>query len=113
MELKNMKRTKAEKKEHISDAPSVGMSPEDYPYGLTINLEKESLDKLGLDIDDIAIGRRVSIEAVAKITNLNKSISEKDNHSSMSLQITDMSVTPKGSNNPKTLKEALGVLGSK
>jgi len=112
MQLVNMKRTKSEKEEakETCCAPS-SSSIEAYPYGLEIRLEKESLDKLDLDVDNIAIGRRLTIEATAKITNLNKSISEENNNSSISLQITDMAISVKGNDNPKTLKEALGVLG--
>ena len=112
MKLISMKRTKTEKKGNIETcAPCDSSSVEEYPYGLEIRLEKESLKKLGIDVDDIAIGRKVIIEATAKVTNLNKSISASNDSSSMSIQITDMAVTVKGNDNPKTLKDALGVLG--
>ena len=112
MKLINMKRTKTEKKESTKDcAPCSSSSTEEYPYGLEIRLEKETLKKLGIDVDDIAIGRKLTVEATAKVTNLNKSLSVSNDSSSMSLQITDMAITVKGNDNPKTLKDALGVLG--
>ena len=108
MKLINMKRTKTEKKGNIETcAPCDSSSVEEYPYGLEIRLEKETLKKLGIDVDDIAIGRKLIVEAIAKVTNLNKSLNDS---SSMSLQITDMAITVKGNDNPKTLKDALGVL---
>ena len=106
-----MKRTKTEKEKNRETAVAPSSFVEEYPYGLEIRLENESLKKLDLDVDDIAIGRKVTIEATAKVTNLNKSISEENNNSSMSFQITDMAVSVKGNDNPKTLKDALGVLG--
>jgi len=114
MKLISMKRTRAEKKENIEPcAPSSTLSSvEEYPYGLEIRLEKESLKKLGIDVDDVAIGRKVHIEAVAKITNLNKSVSMSNDSSSMSIQITDMSITMRGNDNPKTIKSALRMLGA-
>ncbi len=67
MELHSMKRTKAEKK---STSPEVATPYEgdDYPYGLEISLEKESLAKLGLDIDDFVVGGEVEIICHAEVT---------------------------------------------
>jgi hypothetical protein len=86
-----MKRTKSEKTENKS--PEVyAESEEDYPYGLEIRMEKESLGKLGLDIDDFSINTKVDIVCQAEVTHLSESVSSDDSHSSASFQITDMAI---------------------
>ena len=85
--MKSMKLTKKQAKESeegIMDEP-------EYPYGLSINLENESMEKLGMDgLPDI--GKEMILNARVTVTHINESASNRDKklHRSMSLQITDM-----------------------
>lgn len=87
MELKSMKVSKAEKKEHM-DAMCKPMDNE-YPYGLRINLEEDAISKMGISLP--AVGSKMKLEAVVEVCNVSMYEGE-GNHKrrSMSLQITEM-----------------------
>lgn len=72
----------------------VGLTPAadapKYPWGLEINLNDDSLDKLGVKTLP-AVGTEVTIVAKATISSTSERSTESDgNCASMSLQITDM-----------------------
>jgi len=94
MELVDMKRSKSEMKG--TDAPEAvsGSSKEKYPWGLSINLEKESLSKLGIDIKKMKLGATMTLSAQVEVSSIseNQNIGSPDNKS-MSLQITKMAVS--------------------
>ncbi len=114
MNLHSMKRTKAEKKSTSDEATPVGYDEtEDYPYGLEISLEKESLEKLGLNIEDFTVGGKVDIVCQAEVTRLHQSVSKRnDAHTSASIQITDMAMMARPNEKPKKLKDILSVIKS-
>lgn len=84
MQLKSMKRSKTESEPEVVEAKS---DEDRYPYGLELHLDKEAIDKLGIDCD---VGDVVMIEAKAKVTGKYTSASESGEHKTMNLQITDM-----------------------
>ena len=93
MKLIDMKRSKSEMKK--ADAPEVaGSSKEKYPWGLSINLEKESLSKLGIDIKKVKIGSAMTLQAQVEVSSIseNQNMEGRDNKS-MSLQITNMALS--------------------
>lgn len=90
MKLQSMRRTKKEKKHTPEEVAP--MSEEDYPYGLEIRLEEESLEKLGLDVDDFSIDGKVDLICEGEVTNLNISANTNHSHASVSIQITDMAM---------------------
>jgi len=108
MELHSMKRTKAEKKD---TSPEVAPSYEgdDYPYGLEISLEKESLEKLGLDIDDFTVGGEVEMVCYAEITRTHESAGKDNINSSVSIQITDMAMLARPIKKSTKLRDLLSV----
>lgn len=63
---------------------------EEYPYGLRISLENDTIEKLGVSIPDV--GESIELSAVAKI--LSKSINEREGKKSVyvELQITDLAL---------------------
>ncbi len=85
--LVSMKRTKSEKKDN--DEGGVSITENDYPYGLSVSLEKESLDKLGITTLP-EIGDTFTLTAKVKVTSISESASEDGDTKSASLQITDM-----------------------
>lgn len=87
--LIDMKYSQKEKVEESKEnVPSADSMP-DYPYGLTINLEKEQLDKLGLT--EYEVGDELNISAVGKITMVRSSERENDpEEASVTIQITQL-----------------------
>lgn len=74
-----------------SDQPQLSMDSQDegYPYGTRIDLNKESLDKLGIKTMP-AVGTEIMIECKVKVIAVRESASERDTSRSLELQITDM-----------------------
>ncbi len=81
------------------------MGPEDveappkprFPWGLSVDLNGESLDLLELDVDDFDIGQTVVFKAKAKVTAVRKSETldsdeETDMNRSVDLQITHIDI---------------------
>lgn len=109
MKLQSMKRTKSEMKS-TSGAEPVSLNENPYPYGLEITLEKESVEKLGLDINDFSIGGKVDIVCTAEITSLSQSASKNDENLSVRLQITDLNMGECRMENPKKLRDVVKIL---
>jgi len=85
----DMKRTPAEKAEDKVEMDEY--TGPDYPYGLCIYLDEDSLEKLGKGIEDFDIGDVVEIKAKAYVKSLSKSQREgSEGHESVDLQISDM-----------------------
>jgi len=93
--LINMKMDDADRKNTALEAaqPTKESGPA-YPWGLSINLEKESLDKLGIDLSDYAVGDKISLVADCYVKSLRQSESYEGNYQekSMEIQLTDMAV---------------------
>ena len=101
--MPSMKLTPAERKENRTelaiDSPA---DEEQFPFGLTVNLEDESMDKLGTDL--LEVGDEVLFTAVSKVTHVHESASAPgDKHKSMTLQTTDMEIVPPDSDIAKKL----------
>ncbi len=110
MDLYDMSRTKEEKKEYSDEvAPSTPEATE-YPYGLNINLEKESLEKLGLDVDDFNLDGKVDIVCLAKVDSLHESANKHNSSASVNLQICKMAMRVHPNETKVTIKDVLSVI---
>ena len=90
----DMKMSKKEAKEYCS--PSTDEGPR-YPYGLSISLDDDALEKLGIG-DDVNVGDEVLVTAKATVTSKSgyqTMVGASEN--SIGLQITDMEVASGGS----------------
>ncbi len=67
----DMKRTKADIKKESRPTP-IGEGDK-YPYGLEVRLNKDSLNKLGIDVSKYKVGEKIQIIAQANIEDLRKS----------------------------------------
>jgi len=101
-----MKRAK-EKAETYSEAPALG-NEDDYPYGLSISLETESLKKLGMDVSDFTIGGKVDVVCQVEVTRMSESAGQDGAYSDVSLQITDMAMVHRPVE--RKLKDVLGAM---
>ena len=98
MKLVSLKRPK---EKAVADSKPVDASPEPYPWGTRITLEKEELDKLQITVDDFGIGNKVSIMADAEVVSLRESVDQQNKTKSVELQITAI-----GLDKPKTQKKS-------
>jgi len=112
MDLHDMKRTKEERKERTSDVAPMSVDEVEYPYGLGLNLEKESLDKLGLDADDFNIDTKVEMVCTGEITSIHESANKDNNHTSVNVQITKMAMLVKPNVKKVTLKDVMAAVKS-
>jgi hypothetical protein len=89
MQMIDLALTKKEKTERMSPK-AFGMQGPDYPYGLTLRLDKEQIKKLGLSYD---VGDECQIVAIAKVTSKSKhEHKDGDGSESIELQLTKMGV---------------------
>ncbi len=89
--LVNMEMSKEEVKEY-QEGPSPSEAPK-YPWGLCIQLNDDSLKKLGLDKLPSA-GTEVALVAKAQVTRVSENQTQSgDSEASLELQITHMTVT--------------------
>jgi hypothetical protein len=88
MALTNMKMSKEESAEQNSvTAPE---SKDEYPYGLSINLDDDALGKLGLT-QPMEVGAVLTLTARVEVRRCSSSQEQDgDKESSCTLQITDM-----------------------
>lgn len=88
-QLVSMKKTAEEKKAEGKEDSVLGSS-DDYPWGLRLNLDKESLDKLDVDLK---VGQEVYVSGLAKVVRVSESADENVERHSVELQITDIGIT--------------------
>lgn len=88
----SMKLTAAEAKSETMLGEAAEL-PE-YPYGLTLCIDDEMLAKLGIDVANLPkIGAVFYIEAKAEVCSTSQYANQNDTDTSISLQITDMSLS--------------------
>lgn len=89
MALVSMKRTAKEKKEEKTLLAT--SEPEEFPFGLSIHIEDDELNKLGFS-ESPEVGAEMLLTAKVKVTSMSESKHMMDNEEnrSISLQITDM-----------------------
>ncbi len=105
MPLVNMKKTKKEVKDDLK--PTIAVDVPKYPYGLSINLEEESLVKLDMtDLPEVGD----SMNLIARVTVESVQSSERQGgkkHRSLHLQITDLALEADNKGKIKTAAEEL------
>lgn len=87
-----MKLAPQQKTEMMAGGPE--MSQEEYPYGLCIRLDEDTITKLGIDgLPNAGDAMTVTAKAVVKSVSLNEYENEGARRT-IELQITDMAVGP-------------------
>lgn len=91
-DMKLPKKSKKELKEEGVIGPST-MDQAEYPYGLSITLENEALDKLGIDIADYSVDQDVKIIAAGCVTRVSsESMKKGKDRRSLQVQIEAMDI---------------------
>ncbi|EOE5319663.1 MULTISPECIES: capsid staple protein [Providencia] len=75
---------------------------DEYPYGLTLYLDNETLEKLGATIPDV--GESIELSGIAKIKSKRTDEREGKKTTSVDLQITDLAL---GSGDAKSAADVL------
>lgn len=93
MELIDLKRPK--KKKSDKDMPETAGEEDRYPWGLRITLEKEELDRLGIQPNNYDVGAPCSFQAEGKIEEINQreTMGQDSNRKTISIQITKMAIS--------------------
>lgn len=93
MDLIDVKRTAEDKKKEKErwSGDSVA-TMEDYPYGLQLHLDDDTIDKLGLSDADFDAGQPVAIIASGMISSENLSLVAGKRRHSMTIQIQKLNV---------------------
>jgi hypothetical protein len=95
--MQSMKKTPQAKDKMAVDSPCCEPYDEDkYPYGLRIDLNTESLEKLGLSAADFTAGGEVTIKASCDVISVRSEQRQKKSHESVDLQITELAVVKEG-----------------
>ena len=86
LKLRDMKLTRAEK----SEEAEIATDRPDYPYGLTLSLNEESIDKLGIELPDV--GDTFFVLAIATVRSVSEHQSDDHTSRDVSLQIEQLSL---------------------
>ncbi|TNV22121.1 hypothetical protein FH968_04400 [Buttiauxella sp. B2] len=101
MELVNLKTGT----DSYQDESGKTQTRDDYPYGLCLYLDNETLEKLGAQPQKV--GTEVMITARAVIKSTSEREREDGVYRSADLQITDMSIAPAEATQQKTAADTL------
>lgn len=78
-----------------------------YPWGLRITLDNESLQRLGLNAKSLpSVGDSVSIMAMANVCSVSTRTTDHGEDNYVELQITDIGLAPQKRDDAKELKDA-------
>jgi hypothetical protein len=101
-----MKRTKKDKKRNHDECAV--SDQESFPYGLRLNLDDESLTKLGIK-DLPGVGEAWIVVGIGKVASVSKSDNERRTNRDVSIQLEKLEVGPlkAGKLGPETAVDAV------
>jgi len=103
MSLTNMKLTKKEAKARNEVAID---SSDRFPFGLSISLDDEALDKLGLALPKV--GTEMIVIGLGKVTNVSENSGEnRRKHRNVSIQLEAIEVEPASKSKTPTAVDAV------
>ncbi|KKL56226.1 hypothetical protein LCGC14_2247550 [marine sediment metagenome] len=86
LRLRDMKLSRAEK----ADDAEVASERPDYPYGLSLSLDEDALEKLGIELP--AIGDTFFVVAIARVKGVSEHENEDSKSQNVQLQIEQLSL---------------------
>lgn len=87
---KGLKEMKVNKEAMAQEVDNPAESDYEYPCGLAVTLDNQTLKLLNLQVKDFAIGEEVVLECRAKVTNVRSETGRYGMGDSVGLQITHM-----------------------
>lgn len=106
--LVSMARTKAEKKGEAKAAVNPMPDMPDFPWGLEVRLDGDSLKKLGRTVDDFAYDTVVDLVCKARVKGVNTSSCPSGESGSVELQIESLRVNTPEDKTAKAVREVYG-----
>lgn len=91
--MKDMKRTKADKKAEDERYSGHKIGQDDYPYGLSVSLDHHSLKKLGIEKMP-KVGSKVKLHSHAHVKSTREENRDGKMHRSMELELRHMHIEP-------------------
>lgn len=91
LKLRDMKRTPADKAEERVEREI--MEVPDYPFGLNLHLDEDSLEKLDIELPDV--GDTFFVVAVARVRSVSEHQLDADKTQHVDLQIEQLSLDAK------------------
>lgn len=88
--LVDMKMSKAQKKDMMPTAVGADSGP-DYPYGIRLQLDSGSLDKLGMSKLP-KVGAKVMVHAMGVVTSVSQHESKNNDSRNVEIQLQEMGV---------------------
>ena len=85
----DMARSPEEAKDAMPMAAAIGDTPK-YPWGLSISLTQDELEKLDVDHSDWEVGNVFHLHAFAKVTSISENETENGKCCRVELQITHL-----------------------
>ncbi len=67
----------------------------EYPYSMNINLDNADLDKLGINVSNMATGDMMYLHAEVEVKSLEEREHDGETKQSMTIQMQKMDLTPK------------------
>ncbi len=111
MKLISMKRSKKEQNREKNDM-AVPMSRDEYPYGLTLELSTEQLDKLDIDqLPKVGKKYRLHAECAVKSASVHERDGKRDRN--LSLQVTRLALSSSPTSGVDALEDGLEQAGSR
>lgn len=112
MAMVDMKRSKKERKEANEPTKLGGPGGDDYPYGLHVHLDHESLEKLGMDKLP-RVGQKLHLHAHAHVTEVSEEHRDGGKkHRRVALQLRKLDVKDAGSESAREAATAKGAKGA-
>lgn len=99
-----MKNLKLPKEKSNESGLEVTSSSSEYPYGLLLRLDNETMKMLGISVSSYKIGDTVTVSAKGKVVEMSERESENDSYKSLEIQITHMDAPSKTSTISKVMK---------
>lgn len=103
MKLHSMKMSKKEKKDNMPKAVGSSDGP-NYPYGLRLSLNDDSLKKLGIKSLP-KVGAKMTVHAVGEVCAVSQHESENHEDRHVEIQIHDLGVDGDGPKMEDTLRD--------
>ncbi|MFP4629404.1 MAG: capsid staple protein [Desulfohalobiaceae bacterium] len=90
MKLFSMKYKEQEREEEKQDMVAHEPKPPEYPYGLLLSLDEDSLDKLGKSAAEFVVGHTVKLMGKAQVKEVVQRDTEQGAEGRVELQVTDL-----------------------
>jgi len=98
------------KKSMVNELKTVEAEQPEYPYGLTIDLDNDTIKKMGLDVTKFSVEDEIQIVAKAFISRVSSEKTGEGSNDSLCIQLTDMIIIPVEKEQQARLRDAMKMI---